>query len=394
MNGVIAPTIELRAAARRAFELGESVEWRSHDPFDLLLSPYGRLLARSSFAARMWIQAGRRTGRRTRRVLRVPEHREPKALADFLRAAVILGRSDDASYLETAERLAGLLEASGAAGRTGRGWGLSFDYVSRFGRVDANTPNAYTTMGVAEALLDWDDGRAREAVSPAISGAREFLLGDLRGLTYGGSVWFRYTSGGSAPIVNIQASAAALFARLAWSRGDTEAEAIAHAAAQTTISAQRPDGSWPYSVDGRADFVDGFHTGFTLEGLHRYLAQAGVSAIDGTKEAIAHGFTYFQDHLMAGDGLPRAFADGATSTDAQNAAQCIQTLLSCGGESQIDRALEVWRAALSRHLSPRREELLSLRWNVAPAVLATTIAFERCLQRSSIAGAAAGDGAQ
>jgi hypothetical protein len=394
VNPVTAPSDELREAAHHAFELGEGVDWRSHDPFDLLLSPYARLLTRSPLAARMWIQVGRRTGRRTRRVLGVPEHREAKALADFVSAAVILSRRDDGSYLDTAERLAGLLEESSVESYTGRGWGLSFDYVSRFGRIDANTPNAYTTISAAEALLDWGDRTGVGPVSAAVTGARAFLLGDLRGLAYNDALWFRYTSRGAAPIVNIQASAAAFFARLAWSYGDTEAEAIAHAAAETTIAAQRPDGSWPYSVDGRAEFVDGFHTGFTLQGLHGYLSHAGARAVSGTDETIAHGFDYFLAHLMTADGLPRGFADGAVTMDAPNAAQCVQTLLSCGGESQIDRALDVWRAAVSRHLSPRREELLSLRWNLAPAVLATTIALDRCMRRQSIADSAVGNGAQ
>jgi hypothetical protein len=369
---------ELLAAANRAFERAEQLAWKSHDPFDLLLSPYARVVGWSSLGARAWIQVGRRSGSRVRRALRVPPHREAKAVADFLRAAVILGRSGDSSYPATALRLAGLLDELSVPGGTGRGWGLSFRYVSRFGRVEESTPNAYTTINAAHALLDQADENGAGPVPAAVIAARDFLLHGLGRFSLHGGQWFRYTASGTAPIVNIQASAAGFFARLAWAHGDGESAPVAHAAAEAALGAQRHDGSWPYSADGRAEFVDGFHTGFTLEGLAGYRNLAGKDAVAGTEEAVARGFAYFEAHLLTPEGLPRALADGAASTDAQNAAQCVQTLIACGTKDDLDRALGVWRAAVSRHLDPPREELLSLRWNIGPAVLATAVVLEQC----------------
>ena len=88
---------DLERATRRAFDTASGIDWRSHDPFDLLLSPYlGGLRRRTPLGARVFVQIGKRSGARTRKLLRVPTHEEPKALADYLRAAVLLaslGRS-------------------------------------------------------------------------------------------------------------------------------------------------------------------------------------------------------------------------------------------------------------------------------------------------------------
>jgi hypothetical protein len=86
----------LVAAARHAYDIAQHLDWKSHDAFDVLLSPYvQRARAASPLAARVLVQIGRRSGSRVRRLLKVPRHEEPKALADFLRAAVMLAQSGE-----------------------------------------------------------------------------------------------------------------------------------------------------------------------------------------------------------------------------------------------------------------------------------------------------------
>ncbi len=238
----------LRAALEHGFRLAEQLDWRSHDPYDLLLSPYARPLATSPFAARAWIQVGKRTGGGVRRILRVPLHREAKALADFLRAAVVLDCLGETAYRLTAGRLEQMLGELRSTTRAGCGWGLSFPYVSRFGPIAMGSPNVYTTTNVCQALLD-AEGESGE-IPELVAAARRFLIEDLGRFSFGGSLWFRYAPGGTAPIVNVQASAASLFARLGWANADEDSKPFAHEAAATAVGAQRPDGSWPYSVDG------------------------------------------------------------------------------------------------------------------------------------------------
>ena len=56
-------TTTLESAARHAFDTAACIDWRSHDPFDLLLSPYlGAVRRRTPLLARVSVQIGKRSG--------------------------------------------------------------------------------------------------------------------------------------------------------------------------------------------------------------------------------------------------------------------------------------------------------------------------------------------
>lgn len=371
---VEAPARErLALAAREAFDLASRLDWASHDPYDLLLSPLGRAVqARSWFGARLVVQAGRRSGKRVRRVLHVPEHAEPKTLADFLRAGVLLSDAGETWASAYAPELAARLRTSSTAAHAGRGWGLAFPYASRFVSVDSGVPNLYTTTAACQALLDYHElTQDAAALETVLEGCR-FLVDGLGTFEHNGHTWLRYWRGLDSPTVNVQASAASLLARAGALAGDGRLLARADDAARAALGTQRRDGSWPYSDDGRADFVDGFHTGFTLQGLAEYGSRRGAHAVAGTADAVERGFAYFADHLLTPEGLPRGLADGKASLEGQNVAQCIQTLVVCGrGPADSAAALRLWQRCVEPVLSGRRHGFPALRWSIAPAVLAT-----------------------
>jgi hypothetical protein len=356
----------LVAAALRDFSLGATAGWRSHDPYDVLLSPFARRIPSiSPFAARVVLQVGRRSGVGVRRLLRVPPHEEPKALSDFLRAAVTLGRTGEAWAAEYVSELSARLRERAVPTRTGYGWGITFPWVSRYVALAAGEPNIYTTTVACQALLDDYELAGREkSLQMAVLGAR-FILRELGSFTYGGSSWLRYGANSADPVVNVQASASSLFARVGPLQQDDELLEAADRAAQAVVATQRDDGSWTYSVDGRGDFVDGFHTGFTLQGLLEYASLRGEVSVDA---ALTRGFAYFKEHLLTGDGRPRAFADGAASRDGQTLAQAIQTLVLCGRGSDTATAARIW---LLSNEQRQRARFLALRWDVAPFALAT-----------------------
>jgi hypothetical protein len=365
----------LVTAARRAFQIAERLDWKSYDPFDVLLSPYTRgIQARSPLAARGFVQMGKRSGYRLRRFLKVPRHEEPKALADFLRAAVILAQSGETWANEHVAELSHRLRSRAVMTPHGRGWSLEFPYVSRFGTLEQGAPNIYTTTTACQALLDDHDlNQRRDALEAAREGSA-FILEGLGSFEYGGKRWLRYVSGLSDPIVNVQASGASLFARIGDRLEDDRILAAADIAAETVVACQRSDGSWPYSADGRASFVDGFHTGFTLQGLAEY-ASLRTPRIPDVERALRSGVAYFKEHLITREGLPRGFADGRVSLDGQNVGQCIQTLIICGGaDSETRNIARLWRIGLEARLltaTGGRARFPALRWTLGPAVLAT-----------------------
>lgn len=370
------PREALVAAARRAFEIAERLDWKSYDPFDVLLSPYARRLqVRSQFAARGLVQIGKRSGCRLRRLLKVPRHEEPKALADFLRAAVILAQTGEEWANEHVAELSHRLRLRAVTTSPGRGWGLEFPYASRFGTIQRGAPNIYTTTTACQALLDDYDLTRRGGALEAARDGSAFILDGLGTFEHGGRQWLRYVSGLGDPIVNVQASGASLFARIGARLDDRRMLRAADTAAETVLASQRSDGSWPYSVDGRAHFVDGFHTGFTLQGLAEY-ASVRTAGIPEIESALRVGFAYFKQHLITPDGLPRGFADGRVSLDGQNLGQCIQTLIACSDDAATDtrNAARLWRIGLEMKFVCQKgkgESFPALRWTLGPAVLAT-----------------------
>jgi hypothetical protein len=364
---------DLVESAHSAFELAARLRWKSHDPFDALLSPVGRPLQTTSrLAARVLVQAGKRTGAGFRRLLHVPEHEEAKTFSDFLSAAAML--APGAGWAQACvDDLSRRLRAAAIELPTGRGWGYAFPYTSRFVSAGRGVPNLYVTTAACQALLDRHDldGDAA-ALGGALDGCR-FILDGLGWIDHRGSPWLRYWPGSESPVVNVQASGASLLARAARAADDDRLAGAADRAVEAVLSTQRSDGGWLYSADGRGDFVDGFHTGFTLQGLVEYAAHRPRGGLD-VADAIGRGFAYFEQHLLTADGLPRGQADGKPSLDGQNVAQCIQTLVVCdGGPSARERALRLWRdfvrGLLTGESAPRSYP--ALRWDLAPAVLAT-----------------------
>jgi len=362
--------------AQRAFDIGAGLGWRSHDPFDLLLSPYvGWVPRASSYAARILVQIGKRSGGGLRRLLRVPEHEEPKALAEFLRAALILagtGENWAADYVvELSHRLRGLAVIS----NEGYGWGIEFPHVSRFGRADPRRPTIYVTTVTCHALLDeYERSGAPAALETAREGCR-FIVDGFGSFEHAGQQWLRYSQGQESRIINVQSSAASLLSRIGGILSDQRLLGTADRAAEVVLASQRRNGSWPYSDDGRAPFVDGFHTGFTLQGLAEYASLRGGEAISGMDAALRAGFTFFKEHLITPGGMPRAMADGSVSLDGQNLGQCIQTLLVCGTATDAEAALRMWDVGFGVDLRagrlPRNAKLPALRWTLGPAVQAT-----------------------
>ena len=371
MTSTTSERTALEAAASRAFDTASGIDWRSYDPFDLLLSPYlGGLRRRTPFVARVFVQIGRRSGARTRRWLRVPTHEEPKALADYLRAAALLssiGRAWAISWVDL------LVTRLWAIGRT-PGWGLAFPYVSRFTNAAAGTPNIYVTTSVVEALLDAAVIVDEPGVAECGHAGMRFVVEGLGAVTHRGHRWLRYWPENDARIVNVQASAAGLFARVDSQVGDAGMGALADDLIDTVLATQRADGSWPYSDEPAGSFIDGFHTGFTLQGLTEYARWQS----DGTRtapvaDAVRLGLRYFHERLMTPEGLPRGMADGRVSLDTQNVAQCIQTHSVCARDSHdLTAAFRLWSAAGVAAATKGSGRDTALRWSLGPNVLATS----------------------
>jgi hypothetical protein len=355
---------------RSALTLAERMEWKSFDPFDLLLSPpFEWVRRRLVFAGRVIVQIGRRSGPGVRRFVGVRPHEEAKSTADLLHACALLAPEPWAR--DAIDPLAERLRRLAIPTPHGHAWGLGFPWASRFVSVPSGAPNAYTTISAVAALTRAGDDRHLEL---ARAGAA-FISEDLGVVSDGSASWFRYWPNDDSWIVNVQALLAASFQELARLTGAEKLASHAALAARAALRAQRPDGSFPYSMDPRGQFMDAFHTGFVLEGLTRFRQSGGDLADARLDEAIDRGMAFFRSRLVDGEGRPLKAPGGEPVRDGQNVGQLIQTLVVCGNDVDRRQAVEIWRSYrtqpwLRAPEAAAQSGTVSLRWDVAPVALA------------------------
>ena len=148
-------------------------------------------------------------------------------------------------------------------------WGYPFDWVTRNGTIPADTPFITTLPYVYEAFeyvyrIDKDAHGSkvmRSMAEHARVDIRDFETSPgVRSCGYG-----PYDDTGG--VINASAYRAFLLTSAAIQFSDDRYLKAAEGNINFVLSAQQPDGSWPYAVDGTRDFVDHFHTCFVLKAL-------------------------------------------------------------------------------------------------------------------------------
>lgn len=227
-----------------------------------------------------------------------------------------------------------MLEAASVPGWSGACWGYHFDVQTRFFFYDRSTPNAIVTSFVAKGLAEATlagliDGR------PLLAGACEFVLRDLPRVESDAGVCFGYIPTSNTVVHNANALCA-----LTLAVGATVAEQPtldeALRAARFTASYQHEDGSWDYSEQADGRWIDGFHTGFTVEGLHAAGAAAGDDAL---LDAVGRGLNFYVERLFDADGGPRYYVDNPLPYDTLSAAQGIEVLSTCAFSNESAQAM-------------------------------------------------------
>ena len=334
-------------AALTLLAWAEARDWRGHDPFDLLLSPFAAPLRPFRWPSVVWTQIGRRLPWDLRHLLAVPPHENPKALALGVMGCLDLGRAGSTEgargWAPLARRLLGSQGSDG-------GWGYPFPWANRHFKVPAGTPSGVVTAFVTQALVQVpEEGGKADRVMKAEAGeallrGADFVHTRLRRVPTPHGPLLSYTPLDRRAVHNASVLAAAVLARGAVTPGGEsawagEARAVAHA----TLAAQRSDGSWPYGTSGRDAFVDSYHTGYVLAALAEVDARVGLP---GTEEALRRGYAYWKEAFLGGPAVGPAPAT-PYPVDLHGVAQGILTLLDFGDRDRAHR-LATWALAHAR----------------------------------------------
>jgi hypothetical protein len=266
--------------------------------------------------------------------------------------ALRFGRTQRDEDYRRAVHFLEVLESTRCPGYRHHGWGYPFSWQTRGGITPAGTPLITTTPYCYEAFdaVYRIDGRARWRA--VMLSTAEHALRDYPDTPAGpGAASCGYTPDGGEGVVNASAYRAFLLTAAAVEFGRADFRAAAGRNLAFVLRSQRPDGAWPYAVDGTRDFIDHFHTCFVLKALAKIEALTGDR---GCTAAIGRGVAYYLRALFDADGLPKPFAAAPRLTvyrrELYDCAECLNLgWLLRGRFPGLDAAVERVLADILAH---------------------------------------------
>jgi polysaccharide biosynthesis protein VpsJ len=294
------------------------------DPYDALngrrLPPS---LVSSPLGRRLTVQAVKRCPRPMQPLIGVAPEVDAYTLGHALLGCARLfhaGRLPSAA--EHAMRLARRLEDMAVNGAGTVAWGYHFPVHTRFFSYESSTPNLIVTAFVAKGFAEATRAGLLEARDD-LAGAVRFILEALPRTTDATGQCFGYVPGEPAAVHNANLLAALVLCEAAELCGEEAWVGEALSCARFTVARQAGDGSWPYSEEPYGRWIDGFHTGFVLEGLARVVRATGDAAL---RRSLERGLAFYVAQLFGPRGEPKYYPHRAWPLDALSAAQGVETL--------------------------------------------------------------------
>lgn len=276
--------------------------YSGRDPYDALRGSRVPAFVRSHPRMRQAvIQARKRSPIDLSGVLGVEAFMMAKTLGAYLTAT-----SRYASETGGSEEVRLLAEQLGAdetiARMDGGGWGYEFDVQTRWAFYPSGSPNLIATVfvgrGFGSAAAVARDAQHLERMSAAADFLQERML------TCAPTPRFMYTLTSDRLIHNANFLGAGLVAMAGALASDTGRVSTGLQCAQTSMHAQRDDGSWPYGEGASLGWADNFHTAYNLDGLLQVWLASGDEAVH---DALRRGVEHWVHDFFGPEGEPKYY---------------------------------------------------------------------------------------
>jgi hypothetical protein len=303
-------------------------DWAGYDPYDALNSKVFKLFPflNHRFPRLFLTQLLKRSPVNLRPFLFVPKTQNPKAMALFLKALIILPRLGLLDRGDLGKNVAEKLTTLRAANIPYWCWGYSFPWQGRRTLVPRGAPNLVCTSFVANAMLDaYQEYQESRFLIMAVSAA-EYVVNELYREEDNSVAGFSYPLPTSTPgIHNANFLGAELLCRVYKHCGERRFLEPAMRVARYSASQQLDDGSWSYGQLPAQRWIDNFHTGFNLCALRRIGCAVETSEFE---PHLRRGFDFYRQHFFGENGVPKYYHDRLYPIDIHSAAQSIITLVT------------------------------------------------------------------
>lgn len=300
----------------------------------------------------------------------------PQALGDALSGEGKSGRGDTARG--RARKIFALLAEHRSPLATNLAWGLPFLWGGEE-KHPKHWPTTITTTFVLNGMLDAEHLLDGETVIAQIRAGISFMIEECGVEELPEGACILYGPGDTRLIINQNAAAAGLLARVAERFAEPDFMALAERAAAFCIHHQNENGSWYFAMPHKQHpldtIIDFRHTGYVLEGLLEVRKRTGDTTLRASlDEAIARGWGYVRQHLID-DDLPR-WAPGQTwPVDSHDVAEAIILAIEMGdlqlAARHVQAALSIFYIGKGQFRykafeDGRRNEAVFIRWTQAP----------------------------
>jgi hypothetical protein len=312
----------------------------------------------------------------------------PQALGDALSGEGILAGSDAA--VRRSRRIFALLDQHRSPLSKNWAWGLPFVWGGQ-DKHPKHWPMTITTTLVLTGMLDAERHLDSAEVLEKVRSGIRFMLEECGVEELPEGACILYGPGDTRLIINQNAAAAGLLARVADRLGRPDLMALAERAAAFCAHHQNADGSWyfamPHGQHALDTIIDFRHTGYILEGLlevRRHSADAAL--VERLDAAIARGWAYVRQHLIEGD-LPRWAPDQTWPVDSHDVAEAIILAVEMGdlalAQRHVNAALSIFylgdgKFAYKAFHDGRRNDAVFIRWTQAPMYKALARYIQAC----------------
>jgi Prenyltransferase and squalene oxidase repeat len=279
----------------------------------------------------------------------------------------------DEAHLQKAIHFLEELQKSRCPGFEGHCWGYPYDWVTRNGTINAQTPLITSTPYAYEAFLHVHAIDGRKEWKDAMASIAHHAFRDIKDFqTSGKASSCSYTPFDKGGVINAAAYRAFLLTSASQLFSNEDYWKTAERNLNFVLENQNPDGSWFYAVDGVRDFVDHYHTCFVMKALGKIHSLTDHAA---TLECLEKGVSYYLDNLFDTDGLPKPFSRAPRLTvykrELYDCAECINLCVLLRDRfPQLQTTLEtVVEGILTDWIKPDgsfRSRRLHLGWDNVP----------------------------
>jgi rhamnogalacturonyl hydrolase YesR len=314
---------EIRHSLERVQKWVESRHYRGYEPFDGLSSWARSLAFGSAFAERLLQQAVRQSPINLRPLLGVRPQDSTKGRGYMASGYMALYKATgEQPYLDRATNCLEWLDRHKAARYRHHSWSNHFDYSSRGGTYTKDDPILVWTSLIGQAYVDAFEITAEKWFLDIAESACNWIMQLPREKTAQGDCLSYFHHRGSF-VHNANMLGAGLLARTAKHTGNAQYLRVARSAMEYSCTRQLRNGSWWYGEEPKYQWVDNFHTGYNLDGLHCYLEATGDLEF---RSHLIKGLEYYKAHFFEDSGRPRYYNTRTYPVDIQCAAQSIDTL--------------------------------------------------------------------